>query len=341
MVELQSSVALAKYTTLQVGGPAAYFATVTTEKELDEVAAKAEELALPVVTLGGGSNVLVSDTGLEALVLHMAIANPPRVEVVGEEVLLTADAGMEFDALVAETVAEGLWGLENLSHIPGSVGATPIQNVGAYGVEVSDVIEQVRVYNLAARKFEVFTAAECSFGYRDSYFKQAGGRDYVVVSVTFRLSRTPKPVLTYKDLQVQFSDTEPTQAAIREAVIAIRSKKFPNWREVGTAGSFFKNPVVSREKLEVLQASYPELPFYPVDEASVKLPLGWILDHILELKGKGSERVSQYEGQALVLINRGTATAADIVAHADAIAAQVEATTDIAIEWEVTKLGQF
>jgi UDP-N-acetylmuramate dehydrogenase len=341
MVELQSGVALAPYTTLQVGGPAAHFATITTEKALDEVAAKAEELALPVVVLGGGSNVLVSDAGVDALVLHMAIANPTRLEVVGDEVLLTADAGMEFDALVAETVAAGLWGLENLSLIPGSVGATPIQNVGAYGVEVSDVIEQVRVYNLAARKFEVITAAECSFGYRDSYFKQTGGRDYVVVSVTFRLSRTPKPVLTYKDLQTQFSGVEPTQAAIREAVIAVRNKKFPNWREVGTAGSFFKNPVVRNETLEQLQQSYPELPFYVVDEEQVKLPLGWILDHVLKLKGKGSETVSQYEGQALVLINRGAATAADIVSHADAIAAQVEETTGIAIEWEVTKLGQF
>ncbi len=339
MVRIEQNVILKDYTTLQVGGPAEYFAVVTSEKELDEAVGHAQQEGLAVTVLGGGSNMLVSDEGVDGLVVKMDI-NPELVQEAGEgTVLVTAGAGMEFDDLVARSVQQGLWGLENLSHIPGSVGATPVQNVGAYGVEVKDVITHVRVYDTLARKFEVFTASECQFGYRDSFFKTPEGKHYVIVSVTYRLCQDPLPKLIYKDLAALFEGTKPALSEIRDAVIEIRSKKFPNWKTVGTAGSFFKNPIILREQFVKLQEQYPEMPYYEVDATRVKIPLAWILDKVLYLKGEGTTKVGQYAGQALVLINKGAATATEIAEHANSLTAKVKEKTGIDVQWEVTKIG--
>lgn len=339
MVAIQQNVPLEKYTTLQVGGPAVWFADITNEQELDQAVCYAQENNLPVFVIGGGSNVLVADEGVDALVLKMSIADEVTRELDETGVLVTAGAGMVFDALVSWTVAEGLWGLENLSHIPGSVGATPVQNVGAYGTEVKDVIDQVRVYNIEERKFEIFTAAECTFGYRDSFFKTAAGKQYIIVSVTYRLTTEASPQVTYRDLAERFAGQEVHLADIRQAVIEIRSKKFPNWHEVGTAGSFFKNPIIAREKFQALHKQYPEMPHYEVDSTTVKVPLGWILDKVLGLKGAGTNKVGQYQGQALVLINKGNATATEIATHAQSVVTQVQQETGIDVEWEVTRVG--
>lgn len=339
MVHIAQNVLLREYTTLQVGGPAVWFAEIFTEKELDEAIGFAQGKGLPVTALGGGSNVLVSDDGVTGLVLKMNIA-PELVQTEEEDmVLVTAGAGMVFDDLVAWSVQEGLWGLENLSHIPGSVGATPVQNVGAYGVEVKDMITQVRVYDTVARTFVVFTGAECQFGYRDSFFKTPEGRQYIIVSVTYRLSRDPQPKFSYKDLAVLFAGTQAVLSDIRDAVISIREKKFPDWNTTGTAGSFFKNPIIPRAQFVKLLEQYPEMPHYTVDVTHVKIPLAWILDTVLHMKGKGSHKVGQYHGQALVLINKGEATATEIAEHANSVIAQVKDTTGIGVQWEVTRVG--
>jgi len=329
---------LHKHTTLRVGGVARFFAHVTNEQELDQAVGYAQENNLPITVLGGGSNVLVSDEGLAGLTILMQISGI-TTEIDAGKVMLTAAAGEQFDDVVAHAVGKEYWGLENLSHIPGSTGAVPVQNVGAYGVEVADLIASVRVYNITQRKYEVLTNTECSFGYRDSIFKKEVGKHYIVTEVTFLLTTEHSPNLEYKDLQTKFSGTDPSIQEVRDAVIEIRSKKFPDWHVVGTAGSFFKNPVIQREKFNELKDTYPELPGFPNAEGNVKVPLGWILDKVLHLKGVGSGNVEQYQGQALVLVNKGGARASEIIDHANSVAQKVYDTTGIEVEWEVTKVG--
>jgi UDP-N-acetylmuramate dehydrogenase len=335
---VQHNVSLKDMTTLKVGGSAVNYVAVDSELVLNEAVSFAKEHDLAVLTIGGGSNILVSSKGVDGLVIHMKILG--REATVDEHhVHLTAYAGELLDDVVQYSVSRGYWGLENLSHIPGTVGASPVQNVGAYGVEVKDCIESVRVYNTDAQKFEVLTAEECAFGYRDSLFKKKEGRKYIVVAVTFLLTTEVTPKLQYKDLQLKFSQSEPSLAEIREAVIEIRSKKFPNWNKVGTAGSFFKNPVILKQKFEELLLQYPDMPGFPVDSNHVKIPLGWVLDKVLHLKGEGTHRVGAYQGQALVLINKGDATADDIVAFADDVLKKVHDAIGVEVEWEVTKIG--
>ena len=196
---VEKAVALAPLTTLQVGGAAEAYVRVTDEQTLVAAVQYASDNQLPITILGGGSNVLIPDTGVSGLVIHNAMTEY-SVEVSGDEVLVTAGAGETLDTLIEKTVAEGWWGLENLSHIPGSVGATPVQNVGAYGVEVADIIASVRVYDVLTNTFVTFSVTDCAFGYRDSLFKQTDGKRYIVTAVTYRLSKTAKPKLQYRDL---------------------------------------------------------------------------------------------------------------------------------------------
>lgn len=335
MLDPETGVSLASHTTFQIGGPAEWFVEVTREAELEAAVLWAEERELPITILGGGSNMLVSDTGVPGLTLKLMI---DTVEQVGDEFIV--GAGKNFDELVAETVAAGYWGLENLSHIPGSVGATPVQNVGAYGVEVKDVISNVRVYDRATKNWQTLDAAACQFGYRDSLFKHEAGKDLIVSKVTFALSQTPKPRLEYRDLASAFAEEEaPSQAAIRNAVIGIRAQKFPDWHQVGTAGSFFKNPIITKAKYEALKATYAELPGYEVEPGKIKVPLAWVLQHVCDLRGRRAGTVGSYEGQALVVVNHGGATAAQVEAFATLVSDTVREKTGIEIEWEVTKVG--
>jgi len=333
------NVPLAPYTTFKTGGVAEYFTTVTTQAELQGALAEASAPALPVTILGEGSNVLVADAGVAGCVIKNHITGwhvaPPADGVVR----LTAGAGMEWDELVARTVAEGWWGLENLSAIPGSVGATPIQNVGAYGVEVAEHIVSVAALHRDTGKEHHFTAADCGFGYRDSFFKTPAGRAWVVTSVTFALSVTPQPRLHYRDLAEHFGTTVPTQADIRAAICAIRAQKFPDWHQVGTAGSFFTNPVITAAAYRALRASYPDVPGFPTATGDVKVSLGWILDKVCGLRGYYEGAVGCYEGQALVLVQTGGADTSAITAFAQMVAERVLTATGIAITWEVTPIG--
>lgn len=331
---IEENILLAPYTTLGVGGCAQYFANIESEEMLHEVVLWAEERTLPITVLGGGSNVLIPDAGVEGVVLHMSLARCEYDER-DDFVYATVGAGVILDTLVDELVSRGLWGLENLSAIPGTVGATPVQNVGAYGVEVKDVIHEVRVYDRRSHTFLTLTNDACEFGYRDSLFKREGGKQYIVVRVTFRTSRTPHRVLGYKDLRERFGDTEPTLADVRAAVIEIRSQKFPDWHTLGTAGSFFKNPSVSQSEYEALSAQYPQLPGYVQADGTVKLSLGWILDHVLHYKGYRVEHVGLYAQQALVLVNHGGASSDEIKKFSQSVIDAVFDATHVIIEREV------
>jgi UDP-N-acetylmuramate dehydrogenase len=337
-LRMQEQVALADYTTLQVGGPADYLVRVETVEELQEAQIFSQKKSAPLTVIGGGSNLLARDAGYRGVVVVNAIKGIQDL-VHGDCVYLKVGAGEVFDDLVAYSVKHNYWGLENLSAIPGSVGATPIQNVGAYGAEVSSCITEVKAVHKLTNEVKTFSTKECQFDYRDSFFKTAEGRQWSIVEVVFKLSMQRKPNLEYGALAELKEVPKVSLASIRDKVIAIRSGKFPDWTAVGTAGSFFKNPIVPVQQFEELQATYPDLPGYPVDDAYVKVPLGWVLDTVCGLKGYCENGVCLYEHQALVLVNYEAKQADAIEQFADHVAEVVKDKTGITIEREVTTLG--
>lgn len=331
---------LAPHTTFNVGGYADTFVSVTTEDELIAVVTETKAADRPLLVLGGGSNVLISDAGFKGVVVKMMIEGT-NYTIEGNEVYVTVGAGVTFDEFVRDTVSRGYWGLENLAAIPGTVGATPIQNVGAYGVEVADVIERVRVYDTHANQFSDLRAPQCLFGYRDSIFKHEAGRQYIVTAVTFRLSVRETPQVTYKDLAQLFAENVPSSSqVIYDAVTEIRSHKFPDWHTIGTAGSFFKNPVIATAEAESLRAQFPELPLFNTVDGQVKVSLGYVLDKICGLRGYTEGRVALYKNQALVLVAEHGATASEIMEFAKKITAIVYEKTNLKIENEVTYITQ-
>lgn len=336
-IDIKQNVPLAPYTTLGVGGIASFFVTVRTDAELEEAVMFAQERHLALRILGGGSNVLIADGLISGLVIQIA-SKGIHHEIQGTDVVLTIASGEFLDDVVLHSVEKGWWGIENLSHIPGTVGAAPVQNVGAYGVEIKDCVRSVRVFDTQVQQFLTLSNEQCDFGYRDSLFKTVQGKKYIVTEVTFLLSTVTQPKLSYRDLANYFKDEEPTLADIRAAVIEIRSKKFPNWKEIGTAGSFFKNPIISKKQFDDLKKTYPELPGFSADNQAVKVSLGWILDKVLHLRGFTEGNVATYSEQALVLVASKNATAREIETFANKIVEKIKNETQISVEWEVSKI---
>lgn len=311
-----------------------FFCDVYSEDELVRATMFAEDKKLPITVLGGGSNVLVNDAGVSGLVIHMCIHG---IAYNGAQV--SAGAGVVFDTLIQDVVSHGLWGIENLSAIPGTVGASVVQNIGAYGVEVCQSVSTVRVYDIHKKKFSTVLRDECAFGYRDSFFKNEGRGRYIVSQVTFSLSEKPTPQISYKDLANYFEgNAEPTIDEIRNAVISIRAGKFPDISIVGTAGSFFKNPVISVGNYAALCAKYPGIPGFPQADG-VKVSLAWILDNVLALRGVRHGNVGAYEKQPLVLVSYTHGTAVEVSAFADIVAEKVFDATGIRIEREVQSIS--
>lgn len=335
MNDWAEDISLKEYTTFKTGGVARYMVEIDSEEALSRALERAQKLALPVYVLGGGSNVLAPDEGFPGVILRMGIKGRTYEEV-GDVIAATIGAGEVFDEVVEETTERGWWGLENLSHIPGTMGAAPIQNIGAYGTEVGDCVTAVRVYDREVQEIVTLTPECCQFGYRDSVFKSGEECRYIVVAVELELRKGVQPKLDYGNLR-QMLSTEPdiTPAKVRQAIISIRSEKFPDWNELGTAGSFFKNPVVLRDQGEALVAQYPGLPLHEADSEHYKIPLGWVLDHVCQLRGYREGNVGTSPHQALVLVNYGNATTAEVEAFADMITKKVFAKTEINIEREV------
>ncbi|HEU5114474.1 MAG TPA: UDP-N-acetylmuramate dehydrogenase [Candidatus Paceibacterota bacterium] len=342
---IKENVPLKGHTTFKIGGPARYFVALKNETELSEALGFAREKSLPVFILGGGSNLVVSDAGFAGLVIKMEMAGA-SCEKQGDDFIVTAWAGENWDVLVGKTVEWGAWGLENLSAIPGTVGAAPVQNIGAYGTEVKNTVESVRAVDRETGAARSFSNAECRFAYRDSCFKSPEGKKWIIVSVTFRLSAIPKPNLSYRDLKEYFAGkSDPTQSEIRDAVAKIRASKFPDLAEFGTAGSFWKNPIISRDAFEALRARYPDIPSFPAQapagsrevaahEAEVKIPLAWILDKICGLNGYRSGHVGLFKKQPLVVVAEEGATAEELARFETDIRSKVETATGIKIEPE-------
>ncbi len=287
------------------------------------------------MVLSGGNNVLFTQDYDGVILTPVATA----IEMVGESadaVVVRAEAGVEWDDFVAWAVEHDLWGIENLSLIPGKVGAAPVQNIGAYGAEVKDVLHRVIAYDVQARKRIELTRPQCAFGYRESIFKRDLKGRVIITAVEFCLSRQAAPHLGYGDVEREVAARGgATLHNIREAICAIRRSKLPDTAVLGNAGSFFKNPVVERSVAERLLAAYPDMPHYATADAErVKLAAGWLIDRT-GLKGVREGAVGVHDRQALVLVNHGGATGREVIAFARRVIERVEAQFGVAIEPEV------
>jgi UDP-N-acetylmuramate dehydrogenase len=336
-MQILENVSLAELTTLRLGGEALFYVSVYTLDDLRGALHVAKKASLPVCILGGGSNVVFPDTGWSGLVIRIKLMGIEYKENTMGDARVTVSAGEVWDELVADTVAQGFWGLENLSYIPGTVGATPVQNVGAYGVSISDVLEWVEVLDMRDLSLRILTPAECAFGYRDSVFKHKEGSSYIVTRVAFRLRTHATPKIEYKDLQQYFSQktTHVQVHEVRKALCEIRGKKFPNLTAVGTAGSFFKNPTTTRDHLKDIEQWFAcPVPHHEVDDEYVKIPLAWCLEK-LGWKGVRRGAFGCWEQQPLVLVHFGGGTTAELDAFANEISADVRKRTALHVEREV------
>jgi len=329
---VRENILLSTLTTLRIGGSARYVLECTSPEDVLEAALFIRTHKLPYMVLGEGSNVLADDTEYEGVVICMRGGS---IRIEGSAV--TADAGVAWEVLVDAVAVAALWGIENLAGIPGTVGASPVQNIGAYGMDVSQTITHVDTINLITGTPERLLHAECAFQYRDSIFKRRP--ELVITQVTFTLSAVPQPHIEYADLERAAHEgiplTSPTEIAT--AVRTIRSKKFPDLTEVGTAGSFFKNPILTEEEYEHLQQQYPEIPTYPAAEG-IKVPLAWILDNVLSLRGYVNGPVRLFEAQPLVLVTEEGATRSDVEQMVTVVEQKVFSATEIKIEREVRSM---
>lgn len=287
--------------------------------------------------LAGGNNILFTQD-FDGVLLTPRAASIDVVAETPDAVAVRAEAGVEWDDLVAWAVERDLWGIENLSLIPGKVGAAPVQNIGAYGAEAKDAIESVEMFCTDTCNTLILSREHCAFGYRESVFKRALRGRVVITAVTFRLSRRPRPDLCYGDL---LRETEARGGAtlrnIREAICSIRRAKLPDPAVLGNAGSFFKNPVVEAPVAERLLAEYPDMPHYAAPEGRIKLAAGWLIDRA-GMKGYREGSVGVHERQALVLVNHGGATGGEVIAFARTVQAKVREKFGIEIDTEVNIL---
>ncbi|MGB7842834.1 MAG: UDP-N-acetylmuramate dehydrogenase [Salinimicrobium sp.] len=304
---------LKPYNTFGIDVKAAKFVEVESLEELKDLLKQV--YASELFILGGGSNMLLT-RDLEKTVVHI---NFKGIEITWEneeEVVIKAMAGENWHEFVLFCIDKGFGGIENLSLIPGNVGTTPIQNIGAYGVEIKDTFESCSALDIQTLELKTFRREECEFGYRESIFKNSEKGKYIITDVSFRLKKKDHQLnMSYGSIESFLKDkgiSDPGIKDISEAIISIRQAKLPDPRELGNSGSFFKNPVILKKDLEQLQKNFPEMPFYVLDEETVKIPAGWLIDRA-GLKGFRKGDAGVHKNQALVLVNYGNATGAEIL----------------------------
>ncbi len=347
---IQENMPLAPLTTLQVGGWARYFAEAKREDEIREAVDFAKTRDLPLFVLGGGSNLVVADSGWPGLALKISlggIGSPNTKNAAGTAVLFSVGAGVNWDDFVAQAVAQNCAGVECLSGIPGSAGGTPVQNVGAYGQEVSETIESVRALDLKEDRIAILPNPACGFRYRSSIFNGAERGRYIILRVNYRLKRGGAPALKYSDLQNHFAGRKPSLVETRDAVRAIRRSKgmliVPGDEDCRSAGSFFKNPALSEAEFQELSARAAaqgmEITSYPALEAQRKVSAAWLVEHAGFSRGYSEGPAGISRKHALALINRGNATATDILRLKDAIQQGVRNTWGILLEPEPVFVG--
>lgn len=341
-MRIERHFSLKSYNTFCIDSHAAMFIEYDSKEDLEKIYSmkKKGDLPLPVVAIGGGSNILFSEEEFRGTILHSSIKSFEIRSENEENVEVEVGSGYVWDDFVEKTVENGWYGAENLSLIPGEAGGAAVQNIGAYGAEVKDIIVKVCTFDMDSGGEHVFSVEECGYGYRKSVFKSPEHRNIIVTSVVFRLSKIPEYNFSYKVLSEKFSGMENISLKeVRDCIISIRNFKLPDPKKIGSAGSFFKNPVVSSDVYERLKRDFPDIPCFNMTDGSgkVKLFAAWLIERS-GWKGKSLGNAGVYEKQALVLVNRGNATGKDVSALSDAVVSSVKEKFGINLEKEVIVL---
>lgn len=344
-MEVRENVLLAPFTTLKVGGGARYFIEAANDRDVEDACTFARQKNVPFFVLGGGSNVLVGDVGFPGLVIRYIEKGIQMITEDDDTLTVRVASGEVWDDFVADTVAHGVWGIENLSGIPGTVGGAVVGNIGAYGEEVCDTCISVRVFDSKTGTVRDMSRDEMTYAYRYSFLKSHDGRRYVMTHATFVLKKKNSARIEYKDLSLFFEGKEkPSHPRdVRHAVLSIRQKKLPDWRRVPTAGSYFKNPVVTLEKYKEIRKMYPHMPHAYCDEASrqCKISAAWLLDHVCHVHTLSHKGVGVHKTQALVVVHDNNVSAKDIYIFAEKIKKIFYDHTGIVLESEVENVGTF
>jgi len=335
MLQIQENVSLKNFNTFGIEASARYFVEINHEQDLIELFADAQWLTIERLVLGGGSNMLLVND-FDGLVIRLNIRGIEH-RINHNDVIVEAGAGEVWNDLVNFCVNHGFAGMENLSLIPGSVGASPIQNIGAYGVELKDVFESCRAFEIATGQIKTFSKEDCQFGYRESVFKLALKGQYIITSVKFKLSLTPNLNVSYGAIGQELANrgiAEPTIKDVSQVVSSIRVSKLPDPSTIGNSGSFFKNPVIDIDLFQKIQSQYPEVANYPAGENKVKLAAGWLIEQC-GWKGKVVGNAGTWKNQALVLVNHGGATGQEIYSLSSQIIDSVYTKFGVMLEREV------
>src|SRR5690554_4224395 len=331
---LQENVNLKPYNTFGLSIRTKYFASFSSINALKSLLSEVKNEKLLI--LGGGSNVLFQGN-FHGVTLRNEIKGIELVEENDKNVILKVGAGVVWHDFVMHTISNGWGGIENLSLIPGSVGASPMQNIGAYGVEIKDVFDSLEAIEIATGELHTFSHQDCQFGYRESVFKKELKGKYIIVSVSYKLSKQPKLNTSYGAINSELATrgiTQPSIKDVSDVVIAIRQSKLPDPKEIGNAGSFFKNPVIPKSHYIALQKTYENIHSYPVSKDTVKVPAGWLIDNA-GWKGKTIGEYGVHKNQALVLVNYGKANGNDIFQLSEDIIADIYKRYQIKLEREV------
>lgn len=336
-MNIQQNISLKPYNTFGVEAQASFFAEATTIEELQTIIQFAKEKQLEILVIGGGSNILLTQD-FPGIAITLKMNGIEETIINDNEVLVSAKAGENWHQFVQWCLDKNYGGLENLSLIPGNVGTCPIQNIGAYGVEIKDHFHHCTALNIETLKIETFHLSQCEFGYRESFFKRKGKGKYIILEVSFSLTRNQHHLRTeygvIKSELEKMNIVIPNIQEVSKAVIHIRESKLPNPKYTGNAGSFFKNPIINTTLFENLKKKYPEIPHYPNGD-SIKIPAGWLIEHS-GWKGKQIGNVATHQHQALVIINAtGNATGKEIYHFSELIIQSIKEKYDITLEREV------
>jgi UDP-N-acetylmuramate dehydrogenase len=337
MLTIQENISLFPYNTFGVEACARYLVFPGSSEEIMELLHGEKPEWNPKFVLGGGSNVLFTHN-FEGLIIHPQIRGIEKIDESADSIWIRAGCSENWDNFVQYCVGNNLGGLENLSFIPGTVGACPVQNIGAYGAEVKDCIEKVELVDVSGKKLLVLSAKECKFGYRDSIFKRNLKNQGIITHVTFRLMKNHSLKTHYPDLKKELKNyPDTTIQSVRQAIIAIRRNKLPDPALLGNAGSFFKNPIVSTEQADTIRQTYPTMPGHNCERNKVKLSAAWMIEQC-HWKGRKIGKVESCKNQPLVIVNRGGATGNEIVHFALKIQQAVQNRFDVLLEIEVNVL---
>lgn len=335
-MDVHTNIPLKNYTTMKLGGNARFMTNVSSVEQIDAVVKQAVAHSLPIFVLGGGSNTIVHDEGFAGMVVRNRIMGYDIIEDTPSYTVIRVGAGEDWDSVVKRSVEANLSGIEALSAIPGTAGAAPVQNIGAYGQEIADVLVAVDAYDIANQKSVVLSAEDCQFSYRSSIFRESAAGQYIITHITIRLEKTSPSPPFYAALDDYFTShsiTFFTPQVVRDAVMNIRFEKLPDPAQRPNSGSFFKNAVIEDWQYQELLKEYPDMPSYPMPDNHHKIPTGWLIEKV-GLKGQLLHGMRIHEKNALVLINESASSYADLDAARNEIRGTVRDTFRISIEQE-------